>query len=161
MQRSRKGHGFAPQEAAMSHRHVVLIVEDDPIVAETLRRWAMMLGCETEIASTVKEAEEKYAVADILTLDVSLPDGSGLDILRRLRDAGDYTPVIVVSGSDQPSNGEGYSVSRWLCKPPDMREFMQAVRAAMDSSTSIMNIQEASRRLDEWMARQETKLAKE
>ncbi|MGI9116699.1 MAG: response regulator transcription factor [Gaiellales bacterium] len=81
----------------------LLIVEDDPAVAEFLTDNLREDGYAVSIASTAQEAVAmlKRSSADIALVDVTLPDGSGLDIVRQIR-AGQAGPpnvgVIAVSG---------------------------------------------------------------
>ena len=80
----------------------ILLVEDDPIDAEVVRR---ALGRAATFQSTVARAETLAAALDMLRsghdvalLDLSLPDASGLDTLHGLMDASRATPIIVTTG---------------------------------------------------------------
>lgn len=87
-----------PEEATTDMR--VLVVEDDPTVAEVLRDLCRELGHDAETARSAEDAlvrlEERRP--DLILLDFRLPGMSGLDFLRLplIRDTG--IPVIVVSG---------------------------------------------------------------
>jgi signal transduction histidine kinase len=76
-----------------------LIVEDDDQIARGLARDLKRHG-DVRVAGTMHEADR--AIADTrwsgLVVDVGLPDGSGLDLLERLRVAGDTTPTLVLTG---------------------------------------------------------------
>ena len=80
----------------------ILLLEDD----ETLGRGIAMAltGPEVSVAcrSTLAKAREALAEErfDLLILDVNLPDGSGLDLLRQVRSEGDATPVILLTAND-------------------------------------------------------------
>lgn len=80
----------------------VLLVEDAPrlaqAVAEILRGERYLV----DVASTRAQAEELAASGayDMILLDIMLPDGSGIDVLRGLRAAGDATPVILLTARD-------------------------------------------------------------
>ncbi|WP_297234271.1 response regulator transcription factor [uncultured Flavonifractor sp.] len=82
-------------------KHIFLL-EDD----ETLGRGIAMALTGTDISVTYRStltmaretlAEERF---DLLILDVNLPDGSGLDLLRQVRTNGDSTPVILLTAND-------------------------------------------------------------
>ena len=82
-------------------KHIFLL-EDD----ETLGRGISMALTGTDISVTYRStltmaretlAEERF---DLLILDVNLPDGSGLDLLRQVRRNGDSTPVILLTAND-------------------------------------------------------------
>ena len=80
----------------------VLLVEDAPrlaqAVAEILRGERYLV----DVASTRTQAETLAATGayDMILLDIMLPDGSGIDVLRGLRAAGDATPVILLTARD-------------------------------------------------------------
>lgn len=83
----------------MSH---YLVVEDDRAFARTVARHLRRHGT-VSIAYTASEAEEmlkrerRYSG---LVLDVHLPDGSGLELLRAIRESGDDTPALVLTSLD-------------------------------------------------------------
>jgi putative two-component system response regulator len=79
----------------------ILIVEDEPIVRETLARYLERHGYEVRLASTVPEAlaavrADSFAA---VVVDLRLPSGSGLDVLAGAREAGPETRLILMSGS--------------------------------------------------------------
>ena len=82
-------------------KHIFLL-EDD----ETLGRGIAMAltGPETSVICRPSLSQAREALAeerfDLLILDVNLPDGSGLDLLRQVRAAGDATPVILLTAND-------------------------------------------------------------
>jgi PAS domain S-box-containing protein len=82
----------------------LLYVEDDPQDADLMQReLAQMLpDAQLQIVASLGEARERLAEAgayDALLLDLSLPDGSGLDLLAELRTANRSLPIIVLTGS--------------------------------------------------------------
>ncbi len=101
----------------------ILICEDDPEVASLLQIIAAQNGYETEIAATLGEARAHFASGQFagMTLDLLLPDGNGLDLLRELRAGGNTVPVVVISAVSQQGklHGEALSVLDWLDKPLD------------------------------------------
>jgi DNA-binding response OmpR family regulator len=77
----------------------ILIVEDDPAIAAGL---ALNLQIEGYVPAVVGDGESALAriladAPDLVLLDISLPQRSGLEVLREMRAAGDATPVIVLS----------------------------------------------------------------
>ena len=82
-------------------KHIFLL-EDD----ETLGRGIAMALTGPEVAVLCRHslAKAREALAedrfDLLILDVNLPDGSGLDLLRQVRAEGDMTPVILLTAND-------------------------------------------------------------
>jgi two-component system, OmpR family, KDP operon response regulator KdpE len=65
----------------------ILIVEDSPLVTDALRVLITAAGYEVEVAASVAEAIERGASApiDLMLLDLTLPDGNGLEVLDALR----------------------------------------------------------------------------
>jgi two-component system CheB/CheR fusion protein len=78
----------------------VLLVEDDADTAEAMRTLLAESGFDVHVAGGVKAADETFRLhpVDVLVSDVGLPDGSGLEVLRRLRALRPDLPGIVLSG---------------------------------------------------------------
>lgn len=117
----------------------VLLVEDNVADVELVRE---ALSCcdlqhEMEVASDFEEARqfiEQIGVSetrpDVVLMDLNLPKGSGLDLLRMLRakPGGHNVPVVVVSSSNAPSDrarAAEYNVKDYFRKPADIDEFMK------------------------------------
>ncbi len=84
----------------------ILIVEDDRALGDGLR--LALRGPEAEITLCQTLAAARSALEagsfDLLVLDWNLPDGSGLDFLRRLRAGGGTTPVILLTANDMETD---------------------------------------------------------
>lgn len=90
---------------AQSGRHL-LVVDDEPYVGLVLRPYLEQLGYRVSFARTLDEARSVLRAkppTDGLLLDIHLPDGSGLDLLRDLREQGNTArlPVLVVTASGE------------------------------------------------------------
>jgi diguanylate cyclase (GGDEF)-like protein/PAS domain S-box-containing protein len=83
----------------------LLIVEDDPVFASSMRYLLNHAGFQTEIAtdgmSGLALLETTSAPFDLVLLDIDLPDISGHDVIRLARERGFDVPVIVVSGDSE------------------------------------------------------------
>ena len=68
----------------------ILIVEDSALVTDAFRILFTETGYDVDVAATVADAIERGSenTADIMLLDLSLPDGNGLEVLEALRDRG-------------------------------------------------------------------------
>lgn len=81
----------------------ILIVEDDPAIAEIHRRFVQRLaGFEVlGVALTLFDAREQIGILrpDLVLLDVWLPDGEGFSLLRELRQAGASLDVILLTAA--------------------------------------------------------------
>ena len=90
----------------MSEKRPILIVEDDDALRETLgEHLADEHGFAIHTAATLWEADkalnQEEVRIDAIILDLSLPDGNGLDYCRELRKRRHKMPVIMLTGSDR------------------------------------------------------------
>src|SRR5579875_2097329 len=77
----------------------VLVVDDEPAVRQALDRALRFEGYQTELAEDGTAALLAHAErpADAIVLDVAMPRLDGLEVCRRLRSAGDRTPVLLLT----------------------------------------------------------------
>jgi CheY-like chemotaxis protein len=89
----------------------ILIVEDSPFVTDAFRVLLTAAGYEVDAAATVAEAIERgtSAPVDLILLDLTLPDGSGLEILDALRKRGSLPRATLAM------TGHNDSASRRSC----------------------------------------------
>ncbi|TDR84495.1 response regulator [Enterovirga rhinocerotis] len=112
----------------------ILVVEDDPILADGLRAGLALKGSATDVVATCEDAEAalsttRYAA---VVLDIMLPDGSGVDLLRRLRRKRDTTPVLLLTARDAIEDKVGgldAGADDYLAKPFDLDELAARLRA--------------------------------
>lgn len=80
----------------------VLIAEDDPAISQSIELRLKCDGFATEIVSTGRDAVDlaKVCAWDLIILDLTLPDFSGYDVLRQLRDCKIKTPIMVLLSID-------------------------------------------------------------
>jgi PAS domain S-box-containing protein len=131
----RPGDWLDPLQADPEKR--VLICEDDPDIALLMKLAIEQAGFETDVAPTIRDARRKLKDRPfaVLTLDLMMPDASGMDFLKALR-AEKVTarlPVIVVSalqGREGQTIGEQPAVTDWIVKPVDHRTLVESVRKA-------------------------------
>ena len=81
----------------------VLVVDDDPNICDVLRMHLENEGYSVILAYDGEEALVKFNALkpDIILLDVNLWDMEGFEVLRRLRERGIKTPVIIISGRNE------------------------------------------------------------
>lgn len=109
-----------------------LIVEDDPASREALRRLLRALEYEAEAVGTVAEAGPRLGSTDYLVLDLHLPDGSGVDLLRQVRERGLRVRVAVTTGSADEAllaTAAALRPDAVFRKPVDFGELLQWLRA--------------------------------
>ena len=79
----------------------ILILEDDGALGRGIAMALETPGRQITLARTIKEAEQALRRQfSLLILDINLPDGSGVDLLRRLRAQGNPVPVILLTAND-------------------------------------------------------------
>lgn len=119
----------------------VLVVEDDPDIADLMRRYLQKGGFEVDVRGSGRDALVAIAehAPDLLVLDVMLPQVSGLDICRQVR-ANDKTaaiPIIMVTArSDEAERIAGLDLGAddYLAKPFSPGELVARVRALLRRS---------------------------
>ncbi|HEU4656199.1 MAG TPA: response regulator transcription factor [Capillimicrobium sp.] len=117
----------------------VLVVDDEPFVREALERVLRHEGFEVELAADGLEAVAVHgrARADALVLDVLMPRLDGLATCRRLRAAGDRTPVLMLTARDAVADrvaGLDAGADDYLVKPFSLDELLARLRALLRRS---------------------------
>jgi two-component system response regulator MprA len=117
----------------------ILVVDDEPAVREAVDRALRLEGYDTELAADGAEALDALALRapDALVLDVLMPEVDGLEVCRRLRAAGDHTPVLVLTARDAvPDRVRGLDAGAddYLVKPFALEELLARLRALLRRS---------------------------
>ena len=113
----------------------ILIVEDDRALSQGIRLALDQAGRQFTQCHTLREAEEALAARppQLVILDLNLPDGNGLDLLRRLR-ASSPLPVLILTANDLEVDqvlGLELGADDYVAKPFGMMELMARIRAAL------------------------------
>ncbi len=114
----------------------ILLVEDDERLTTSLVGSLDTVGYAVDVASTAEDGrwlatEVPY---DAIILDVGLPDGDGIDLCARLRDAGVWAPILVLTAHaeiDQRVRGLDSGADDYLGKPFAFDELMARLRALL------------------------------
>jgi two-component system, OmpR family, response regulator MprA len=117
----------------------VLVVDDEPAVRRALERALRLENHEVTLAADGEEALDQLAShpTDAVILDVMMPKLDGLEVCRRLRTAGDRTPVLMLTARDAIDDRvEGLDVGAddYLVKPFALRELQARLRALLRRS---------------------------
>ena len=114
----------------------VLVVDDEPAVRRALERALRLENYDVDLAADGREALDRLAErpADAIVLDVMMPGIDGLEVCRRLRSAGDRTPVLMLTARDAIDDrvtGLDAGADDYLVKPFALRELQARLRALL------------------------------
>jgi two-component system, OmpR family, response regulator RegX3 len=129
----------------MAGRRTILMVEDEPSITEPLAEALDREGFATRVAGTVADAisAAEDELPDLVLLDVMLPDGSGYDVARRLRERSNV-PIIMLTARGEETDrivGLELGADDYIVKPFSAREVAARIRAVLrragDSAPTI------------------------
>jgi two-component system response regulator MprA len=114
----------------------ILVVDDEPAVRAALQRALALERYDVELAADGGQALERLAASppDAVVLDVAMPVLDGLEVCRRMRAAGDRTPVLMLTARDAIDDrveGLDAGADDYLVKPFALRELQARLRALL------------------------------
>jgi len=114
----------------------ILVVDDEPAVRRALERALRLDKYEVELAVDGEEALDRLSErpVDAVILDVMMPGVDGLEVCRRMRAAGDRTPVLMLTARDAIDDrvlGLDVGADDYLVKPFALRELQARLRALL------------------------------
>ncbi len=114
----------------------ILIIDDDAEVRETLLSLTRRLRHAGEAVGSLAKGRERLAAGDVdvVFLDVSLPDGNGLDMLSEIKALPDSPEVIILTGRGDPDGAElaiQGGVWDYLLKPSPLKQTMLTLERAL------------------------------
>jgi DNA-binding response OmpR family regulator len=120
----------------MTSKHKILLVDDEPAITTNLAAFLQRSGFMTEVASDGIKALDKIETGDpdLIVLDVLMPKMDGREVLRSLRQSGNWIPVILLT-----QVGEAYEramaleegADDYLNKPFEPHELVARIRAVL------------------------------
>jgi DNA-binding response OmpR family regulator len=119
---------------AMSPKIKILVVDDQMAVVTMIRFLLTRAGCETQGALDAEKALRlaQMQVFDLITLDIEMPDGSGFNLFKRLKEIPHLaeTPIVFVAGNASIENqqrGLDLGAADFIEKPFDAQDFLSRI----------------------------------
>ena len=120
----------------------ILIIEDEEKIARVL---ALDLGHEGYVVHHVPNGREGWEAAksgkwDLILLDIMLPELNGLEVLRRIRQADQAVPIILLTARDSipdKVSGLDYGANDYVTKPFSIEELMARIRSLLRMSRIV------------------------
>jgi CheY-like chemotaxis protein len=133
----------APAGGRIQGGGLVWIVDDEPLICDTMSRFVTRWGLEcrtdtnsTEAISHIKEAGSRV---DCLVLDVTMPGMDGEEVLREIRKTLPDLPVLLMSGFDEQEmlkRFEGHTIAGFIHKPFQADALFNRLRQVLESDAS-------------------------
>lgn len=134
-----------PQERRTQMKRI-LICEDDDNVAALIQLMLNREGFVADVVHTIPEARRMLmrGVYDAMTLDVTLPLGSGLDLAREVHSHAETRalPIVIITGqqrSDHPEVAKDEAIVDWIVKPFDKDRLVRSVERAASEHVKLVH----------------------
>jgi DNA-binding NtrC family response regulator len=131
----------------MSPKGSILVIDDEQEIRESLEQLLKLEGYQADTAASAQEGLRKIegGVFDLALLDISLPDGNGLEVLKSIKRETPETGVIMITAYD--SSQMAFQASKegaesYITKPWDNDKLLLEIRNALDKSRlQVENVQ--------------------
>ena len=116
--------------------HKILIIEDDPGIGQSLLDGLKQHGFQSELCKTGTsglEFAQKHS-PHLILLDIRLPDGSGFDFCRQMRQRGLHQPILMLTAQHEETDkvlGLEMGADDYVTKPFSLRELVSRIRAQL------------------------------
>ena len=123
----------------------ILVVEDQHRLGQFLKQGLTECSYTVTLAGSCREAADALCETpyDVIVLDLSLPDGDGLDLLRGWRQSGFKEPVLILSARDSVQDrikGLDVGADDYLPKPFSLEELLARVRSLVRRQSSVKQV---------------------
>lgn len=143
-------------------RTVVLVVEDTASVRNALAVILENRGYQVITAVDGEQALSRVPLADVVLLDLRLPKVDGEEFLRRIREVGNYVPVIVMSAYMKRIEGlerlKEYRIVDFIEKPFKLDTITDKIQAGAKTAEDMRAIEAQTGRLRAFIQRQQSPL---
>lgn len=118
------------------NEHCILVIEDQEDLSELYKATLKNAGYKVQLALTGEEglAEFKANGADLILLDMTLPEMQGTQVLHEIRTLNAVVPVIIITGETGElfrDESQRLGVQGYLAKPPDYDALLEMIRRAL------------------------------
>jgi two-component system, OmpR family, copper resistance phosphate regulon response regulator CusR len=119
----------------------ILIVEDEPKVASFIAKGLMENGYDCAVAMDGEKAWSEFVSdgADLILIDINLPVLNGLELTKRIREAGHHTPILMLTAmgsTEDKLEGFNSGADDYLLKPFEFVELLARVKALLKRSSA-------------------------
>ncbi|GAD76099.1 two-component response regulator CreB [Vibrio azureus NBRC 104587] len=132
-------HIITPEAKTLSDQSTVVIIEDEPAIAENLIHVLEMDGYQVEWFATAGEGLTflHNHLAALLVLDVGLPDGNGFELCKTIRQFSDIPIIFLTARSDELDRVVGLEIGAddYVTKPFSPREMLARIKLRIKSKT--------------------------
>jgi DNA-binding response OmpR family regulator len=127
----------------------ILVIEDDDGIGSALVRGLEREGYATTRATTAREALQA-PLADVIVLDLGLPDGDGLDVCRSLRARTDVGIIVVTARGEEPDRVAALDLGAddYVVKPFGFAELLARIRAVLRRTHRSDDLEHGRLRID-------------
>ena len=120
------------------NEHCILVIEDQEDLSELYQTSLKQAGYKVRLALTGEEglAEFEANGADLILLDMTLPEMQGTEVLRKLRTLNATVPIIIVTGETgelYKVESERLGVQGYVSKPPDFDLLLEIIRRSLEA----------------------------
>jgi DNA-binding response OmpR family regulator len=120
----------------MMEPHRILVIEDDPAIGQSLLDGLKHYGFRAELCvdGSTGVNYAKQHLSHLIILDIRLPDGSGFDFCRQMRQAGLNQPIIMLTAQQDETDkvvGLEIGADDYMTKPFSLRELISRIRAQL------------------------------
>lgn len=114
----------------------VLVIEDNIELSTSMKKYLEKMNFKVDVSNTGEDGEEKASVNeyDVILLDLNLPGMDGIEVLRCLRKALIYTPVIIITARDKVAElalGLDTGADDYITKPFQLLEIRARIHAVI------------------------------